>query len=94
MTTQYTKCQNNIPNGHKIYEMAVHKTDQLAFKFTNIFHLGHSKIYPNYDFWFENTPSGNPAHFCLFHLRQFASRVPRGLVSGLSDFVTWLEGHS
>jgi hypothetical protein len=22
---------------------------------------GRSKIYPNWDFWFENTPSGNPA---------------------------------
>jgi hypothetical protein len=21
----------------------------------------HSKIYPNWDFWFENKPSGNPA---------------------------------
>jgi hypothetical protein len=22
--------------------------------------IGPSKIYPNWDFWFENTPSGNP----------------------------------
>jgi hypothetical protein len=22
----------------------------------------HSKIYPKFDFWFKNAPSGNPAH--------------------------------
>jgi hypothetical protein len=41
-----------IPNGHKIYQ-------HLPFK-------GPSKIYPNWGFWFENKPSGNPAskHGC------------------------------
>jgi hypothetical protein len=28
----------------------------MALKYTNIFN-----IYPNWDFWFENIPSGNPA---------------------------------
>jgi hypothetical protein len=25
------------------------------------FYVSHSKIYPTWDFWFENKPSGNPA---------------------------------
>jgi hypothetical protein len=52
MTTKYTKWSQNIPNGSKM--------DQLAIKFTNICHCKTLKIYPNWDFWFENIPSGNP----------------------------------
>jgi hypothetical protein len=37
----------NIPNYHKIYQHLPLKEPQ--------------KIYPNFDFWFENIPSGNPA---------------------------------
>jgi hypothetical protein len=36
-----------LPNGHKIY-------------ITALSILRPSKIYPNWDFWFENKPSGNP----------------------------------
>jgi hypothetical protein len=39
-----------------------------------------SKIYPNWDFWFENKPSGNPAHECgtvwTLHKRPFVTRGP------------------
>jgi hypothetical protein len=48
---QHTKTGKNIPTSHKIYPNG-HKIDQTA-----IF-LG--KIYPKWDFWFENMPSGNP----------------------------------
>jgi hypothetical protein len=41
----------NTPNNHQIYQMSI--------KYTNIFDARPSKIYPNLDFWFENTPSGN-----------------------------------
>jgi hypothetical protein len=34
------------------------KIDQMTLKYTNIFQC---KIYPNWYFWFENMPSGNPA---------------------------------
>jgi hypothetical protein len=32
----------------------------MVIKYTKIFHTRPSKIYPNWDFWFENKPSGNP----------------------------------
>jgi hypothetical protein len=51
MTTKYTKWP--YVNGSKI--------DQMVIKFANIFKTRHSKIYPNWDLWFENKPSGNPA---------------------------------
>jgi hypothetical protein len=44
MVIKYPKCPQNIWYGHKI-----------RF-FSN---LSPSKIYPNWDFWFENKPSGN-----------------------------------
>jgi hypothetical protein len=43
--------------------------NQVAIKYTNIFHCKTPKIYPNWVFWFENMPSGNPA----LQLRQIAS---------------------
>jgi hypothetical protein len=54
---KYTRLPQNIPNGHKIFPIAVKYVDQMVIKYTKIFH---SKIYPNWDFWFENLPSGNP----------------------------------
>jgi hypothetical protein len=47
MTTNYTKRPYIIPNGRKIYVP--------TFSI-----LRPSKIYPDWYFWFENTPSGNP----------------------------------
>jgi hypothetical protein len=46
MVIKYPKYPENIPNGHKLYKT-----------FSN---LRPSKVYPNWDFWFENKPSGNP----------------------------------
>jgi hypothetical protein len=65
----------NIPNDHKIYQMAIiyiyhmaiiisngRKIDQTIIKCTPAFTIQRpSKIYPNLDFWFENKPSGNLA---------------------------------
>jgi hypothetical protein len=38
------------PNGHKIYQMGIKYSIARPFK-----------IYPNWDFWFENIPSSNAA---------------------------------
>jgi hypothetical protein len=46
MAVKYTNCQYLIPNGHKIFQ---------PFSNSRL-----SQIYPNWDFWFENIPSGNP----------------------------------
>jgi hypothetical protein len=55
---KYTK----LPNDHKVYPKAViySKWTKNIQSFSN---LRPSKIYPNWDFWFENKPSGNPASF-------------------------------
>jgi hypothetical protein len=48
----------NWPNGHKLYQMAI-KYSNRPYNIT--FSVSRSsKIYPNWDFWFENKPSGNP----------------------------------
>jgi hypothetical protein len=46
MDKKYFQWPQNSPNGHKIYQ---------DFSIARP-----SKIYPNWDFWFENKPSGNP----------------------------------
>jgi hypothetical protein len=48
LTIKYTKLPQNT------------YIDQMAIKYTNIFHYKILQIYPNWDFWFENIPSGNP----------------------------------
>jgi hypothetical protein len=64
--SQYTKTRENVPNSHlvpndhKMYRMAViysKRSKKTLFSFTSP-----SKIDPNWDFCFENIPSGNPAH--------------------------------
>jgi hypothetical protein len=50
-----TKRTQNVPNGHQNIPNAS-KIFQMAMKHIYIFQL-----YPNWDFWFENKPSGNPA---------------------------------
>jgi hypothetical protein len=54
-----TKSTQNVPNGRKISQsfLKYYKWPQNISTFT---HLRPSKIYPNWDFWFENKPSGNP----------------------------------
>jgi hypothetical protein len=58
----------NIPNGNKIYQMAIkytkwpqnipngNKIDEMSINFTKSFTARHFKVYPNRDFWFENIP--------------------------------------
>jgi hypothetical protein len=46
-----------LPHGHKICISNDRKIFQMTIKYTSIFH---SKALQNWDFWFENTPSGNP----------------------------------
>jgi hypothetical protein len=46
MGIKYTKLPQTISNGRKIYQYIPFARP--------------SNIYPNWDFWFENIPSGNP----------------------------------
>jgi hypothetical protein len=56
----------NMPNSHKKYQMSTtytkwpenKPTGQKNIPASSIASL--SNIYPNYDFWFGNMPSGNP----------------------------------
>jgi hypothetical protein len=68
MATKYPKWQQNRPNGDKIYQ-------HLSFI------ARHSKIYPNWDFWFENVPSGIPVQKqkCLRKL------LPKNAATGVAD---------
>jgi hypothetical protein len=45
-----------VPSDHKICRMTV--------KYTKMFFRTPSQIYQNWDFWYENTPSGNPGFKC------------------------------
>jgi hypothetical protein len=49
----------NVPNGHKIPQISVQYSNW-PLNILTFSNLRHSKIYPNWDFWFENKPSGNP----------------------------------
>jgi hypothetical protein len=62
---QYTKMGENIPNYKNFTEWSqnipnAQKIFQMTRKYTNISNLRTSNIYPNWDFWSENIPSGNP----------------------------------
>jgi hypothetical protein len=71
MTVKYSKGQENIPNDSKIFQMTVkyskwqenipndRKIFRMTKTYTSIFYFP-SKFFPNWDFWFENKPSGNP----------------------------------
>jgi hypothetical protein len=52
----------NVPNEHKMYQMVI-KYPKWPYNIIiyYISNLRPSKIYPNWDFWSENKPSGNPA---------------------------------
>jgi hypothetical protein len=59
ITIKFTKLPQNIPNGRKI--------DQLVITYTYIPTSSIavlSQIYPHWDFWFQNMPSGNPVPNC------------------------------
>jgi hypothetical protein len=59
---KYTKLPQNIPNYHKIYQMTTKYTKWPQNKPT-LSITRPSKIYPNWDFWFENIPYGNPGAY-------------------------------
>jgi hypothetical protein len=50
---QHTKTGKNITKRGEIYQMAIKYIQRSAI-------ARHSKIYPKWDFWFENIPSGIP----------------------------------
>jgi hypothetical protein len=85
---QYTNTWKNIPNYHKIYQMAVNyvKWPENGPKVHKIYYFSTERllnIFRNCDFWSENKPSGNPGWFffkiletlktCSFVLTRYAS---------------------
>jgi hypothetical protein len=55
-----TKRTQNVPNGHIHNIPNVCQIFQMAIKLSTFTNPGPSKIYPNWYFWFEKKPSGNP----------------------------------
>jgi hypothetical protein len=49
-----------LPNGHKMYQIGSRNIFQRAREYTNLFHSKALQYNPNWNFWFENVPSGNP----------------------------------
>jgi hypothetical protein len=93
-----------LPNSHNIYEMAV-----IYFKWPHnvpTFSIPRpSKIDPNWDFWYENMPSGNPdadegffvwvsesGFLCLWHFEVGAVTLSRkcGFVTSLFFYFYFL----
>jgi hypothetical protein len=57
-STQYTKIGENIANYHNIAKWPYNQpNDRKIFRYFSF--QRPFKIYPNWDFWFENKPSGN-----------------------------------
>jgi hypothetical protein len=50
----------NVPNDHKLYQTAINYP-KWSKNITTFSITRPSKIYPKWDFLFENKPSGNPA---------------------------------
>jgi hypothetical protein len=62
----YIKLPQHYQNDRKICPMT-RKIFQMSIEYTSISHSNApSKIYPNWDFWFENKPSGNPGRKTRF----------------------------
>jgi hypothetical protein len=57
---EYTKLPQNVPNGQCITQTTV-KFSKCTLNIPRFSIPRSSKMYPNWDFWFENIPSGNPA---------------------------------
>jgi hypothetical protein len=71
---KYTKGPHNVPNGHKITNWPQNMPTSSI--------TGPSKIYPNWDFWYENIPSGNPARHTYVFLTLGKSTSDRQLRLG------------
>jgi hypothetical protein len=50
----------NTPNCHKIYQMTITSTKWPKNIHTKLFHFKTLQNFPNWDFWCEDIPSGNP----------------------------------
>jgi hypothetical protein len=74
----------------------IHKIFQMALKYINIFQSEAHQIFPNWDFWFENEPSGNPgvhptfAKISLGAFLWFYVKGLTGLAFGFTGFVSAL----
>jgi hypothetical protein len=55
----YTKSPQTIPNCYKIYQIAL-KYSKGSYNIPIFIIPRPTKTYPNWDFWYENKPSGNP----------------------------------
>jgi hypothetical protein len=58
-SVQHTKTGENMSNDHKMYQMGIKYTiwpsvDNMAIKISTSSIATPSKIYPNWEFWFEN----------------------------------------
>jgi hypothetical protein len=65
---KYTKRPQSIPIGHKIYQMAVNYSKWTC---SNLLHFLALENYPNWEFWYENIPSGNHVRVSIFVFRGF-----------------------
>jgi hypothetical protein len=59
-----------LPNAHKMYPVVVQYSKWSEY-ITTFSIPRSSKIYPNWDFWFEKKPSGNPALEAVFSREKF-----------------------
>jgi hypothetical protein len=66
----------------------VHKIDKRAVKITTSYVARPSKIFPNWDFWFENTPSGNTV-LKLINAKMLMSFFPPRQWNGLRRNLGW-----
>jgi hypothetical protein len=53
---EHVKSPQNMPNRRKCTKLPQNTPNIPTFFIPRL-----SKIYPNWDFWYENVPSGNPA---------------------------------
>jgi hypothetical protein len=50
----------SVSKGRKLFQMTI----KYMYQYFSIPRL--SKIFPNWDFWYENVPSGNPGMYVAF----------------------------
>jgi hypothetical protein len=73
-----TKTVNNVPNEHKMSQMVikilnVRKIFQWPYNISTFSNLRLSKIYQNWDIWFENKPYGNNESDTYIYIRRHIS---------------------
>jgi hypothetical protein len=75
--SKHTKMETIIPNDHKLYQMAIKYTKRrIVHKSPSNIPTysipSPSKIFPNWDFWYENKPSGSHILLRDFHVFNLA----------------------